>query len=131
MRERKTHRFLCPIKISRLFSQILRDSGFTVDVVSQLRARVANPNDVDKYQQLLDDAKAEITFIEKRWERLGPPAIWFCYHPYYKSPDLLGPYLCQTFDIPYSQGFWAQTQQRVVESIDLATVNVYFTDRDR
>jgi len=122
--------------------QILRDSGFTVDVVSQLRSRAADPHDDVKNQQLLDDASAEIAVIKKRWEEFGAPACWFCYHPYYKSPDLLGPHLCQAFDVPYvtaeasysarrSQGFWEYTQERVIESINLAAVNLYFTERDR
>ncbi len=70
------------------------------------------------------------------------PDVWFCYHPYYKAPDLLGPALCQEFDIPYvtaessysfrrNVGHWAQSQQYVLEGIRQARVNLCLTERDR
>ena len=33
--------------------------------------------------------------------RETPPDLFFCYHPYYKAPDFLGPRLSATFGIPY------------------------------
>jgi len=128
--------------MARSLVQIMQNNSYTVDVVSQLRARCPDPQDEISNQLLLDDARKECALIEQRWKTAGVPAAWFCYHPYYKSPDLLGPDLCRQFNVPYitaeasfserrSQGFWAQTQQKVVDAINLAAVNVYFTERDR
>ncbi len=42
------------------------------------------------------------------------PDLWLTYHSYYKSPDILGPPLCQRFRIPYIifQGIYSTKQQR-------------------
>jgi glycosyltransferase involved in cell wall biosynthesis len=31
------------------------------------------------------------------------PDVWLTYHSYYKSPDLIGPFVCRLLDIPYFQ----------------------------
>ncbi|MGO7778417.1 hypothetical protein ACC741_38655, partial [Rhizobium johnstonii] len=34
--------------------------------------------------------------------KVGPrPELWFCYHPYYKSPDPFVPAISAEFAIPY------------------------------
>ncbi|MBU1139945.1 MAG: glycosyltransferase family 4 protein [Proteobacteria bacterium] len=42
------------------------------------------------------------------------PDLWLTYHSYYKAPDLLGPSLCQRFNLPYCifQGIYSSKQRR-------------------
>ncbi|HIP40410.1 MAG TPA: glycosyltransferase family 1 protein [Desulfocapsa sulfexigens] len=42
------------------------------------------------------------------------PDLWLTYHCYYKAPDLLGPALCKTFNLPYYifQGIYSTKQRR-------------------
>lgn len=42
------------------------------------------------------------------------PDLWLTYHSYYKAPDLLGPTLCNKFNLPYCifQGIYSTKQRR-------------------
>lgn len=72
----------------------------------------------------------------------GAPDLWFCYHPYYKAPDLLGPELTSRFNISYvtaeasyspkrnAMG-WQAVQDGLLSSLNEAAVNICFTERDR
>lgn len=127
--------------MARLLLAALAALGHDVFVVSSLRAYLKEP-DAAAYAELLQQASAERARLADIWRQEGTPDLIFCYHPYYKSPDLLGPELCRAFDIPYMTaecsysarrniGVWADSQARVKEGIDLAAVNICFTDRDR
>ena len=39
--------------------------------------------------------------LRDKWRRRRKPDLWFCYHPYYKAPDLIGPKLASSFNLPY------------------------------
>jgi glycosyltransferase involved in cell wall biosynthesis len=129
-----------------LMAQLLMDcmssSGYQVSVASSLRAFVKDPYDQVVLDELKVLAQAEIERLKKQWDQQGPPALWFCYHPYYKSPDLIGPGLCKAYGIPYitaeasysarrTQGVWQGLQEWVASSIEMAAVNICFTQRDR
>ena len=69
------------------------------------------------------------------------PDLWFCYHPYYKAPDLIGPPLAVRWNIPYvtaeasysrrrDDTGWAELQSLVVDAVRQAAVNICFTKRD-
>ena len=69
------------------------------------------------------------------------PDLWFCYHPYYKAPDLIGPPLAAAWTIPYvtaeasysrrrDDTGWAGLQSLVVDAVRQAAVNICFTKRD-
>jgi len=122
--------------------ECLQYSGYNVAVVSHLRALIRDPHDKAFSDALLENASREIDRISMNWKRQGPPDCWFCYHPYYKSPDLLGPALCNAFNLPYvtaeasyserrNEGFWAVSQARVLEAVNAAAINLYFTQRDK
>ena len=125
-----------------LLIDCLTRAGYKVDIASQLRVFLKDPNDeAYKYIQM-DQANLEIQRLNKVWKQHGAPRLWFCYHSYYKSPDLIGPELCDAFDIPYitaeasysnrrNQGVWGPMQKRVLSSINRAAVNICFTERDR
>ncbi len=150
----KTIAFYAPLKPAghpvpsgdRLMAQqlirLLEQCGCRVDTASTVRAFLRKPDDQEPLQSLLRSCEDEIQRLSVQWNREGPPDAWFCYHPYYKSPDLIGPALCKAFDIPYmtaeasvsarrSTGIWADMQNRVRASIEQAAVNLCFTQRDR
>jgi glycosyltransferase involved in cell wall biosynthesis len=127
----------------RLMAQQLRQAlklaGYDVDVVSSFRAFAPTP---EVPQQRQRDAERECQRIAADWRLQGAPDIWFCYHPYYKAPDLLGPELCRAFAVPYvtvetsyssrrNIGDWQAAQDLLLAGIRQATVNICLTDRDR
>jgi glycosyltransferase involved in cell wall biosynthesis len=128
--------------MARSLVECLQQFGYCVEIVSHLRALIRDPNDQAANTTLLRNADQECERISTLWKRQDPPDCWFCYHPYYKSPDLLGPALCQEFNLPYvtaeasyskrrNEGFWALAQARVLEAVNAAAVNLYFTERDK
>ncbi|MDH6266339.1 glycosyltransferase involved in cell wall biosynthesis [Rhizobium sp. SG_E_25_P2] len=129
----------------RLMAQLLLTAleklGHRVSVASPLRAYLKEP-DAETYADLLQRASAERDRLAEIWRESGPPDLFFCYHPYYKSPDMLGPFLCQEFGMPYvtaessysarrNIGIWAASQTLARDGVDLAAVNICFTSRDR
>lgn len=127
----------------RLMAQQLRRAlemaGHAVQVVSSFRAFVATS---DVPQERHEEAQREVDRIAQEWQRQGVPDLWFCYHPYYKAPDLLGPDLCRSFAVPYvtvetsysarrNVGDWQTAQDIVLSGIRQAAVNICLTARDQ
>jgi glycosyltransferase involved in cell wall biosynthesis len=86
-------------------------------------------------------AEAEIARLAGEWRTAAPPDLWFCYHPYYKAPDFIGPALARHFALPYvtaeasyarkrDAGPWGPAQQVVVDAVRFSELNVGFTRRD-
>lgn len=128
--------------MARLLIECFERSGHQVDVASHLRAFLRDPHSESDKNHLMEQAALEVQRLSALWEEQGPPALWFCYHPYFKSPDLIGPVMCERFDVPYvtaeasyskrrTQGVWGPMQEQVLASINSAAVNICFTERDR
>ena len=76
------------------------------------------------------------------WDADGnPPDLWFCYHPYDKSPDWLGMEICTRLGIPMvtaepcktgqgANGEWLPWRAEAQESMRMAAVNIVMTDSD-
>ncbi|MDQ1187193.1 glycosyltransferase family 4 protein [Agrobacterium larrymoorei] len=145
--------FYCPMKspnhpvpsgdrlMARLLMQAMRLAGHEVEVVSELRSFLRQP-DGEEADMLARDAEQERQRISILWESNGAPDLWFCYHPYYKALDCLGPELSRSFAIPYvtaeasyspkrNATGWAEVQAKLLEDLSLAAVNICFTHRDR
>jgi glycosyltransferase involved in cell wall biosynthesis len=115
--------------------------GADVDVVSTFRSFRPKPPS-DGMAELYALAGQEVDRIVVDWSRRGAPDAFFCYHPYYKAPDLVGPTLCRRFGVPYitaeasysrrrdGQG-WGEMQAHVGAAIGFARVNISMTERDR
>ncbi len=127
--------------MARMLVAALRAGGHEVAVVSDLRSFMAAASDVD-FRELEQAAAGEIIRLRQGWMRDGAPDLWFCYHPYYKAPDLLGPSLAAEFTIPYvtaeasysarrNEGVRAIAQRHVLQAIEQAAVNICLTRRDR
>jgi len=124
--------------MARLLIEALRRCGHEVGIASEFRSFSSSPDALARLQQ---EADAEIERIDSGWRKHGAPDLWFCYHPYYKSPDLIGPSLCKVHGVAYvtaeasysqrrnAQG-WQDHQALLAEALQVAAVNICFTRRD-
>ena len=128
--------------MARQLIHCLGEAGCSVEIASRLRVFIKEPDNQAAFAELEHQAELEMQRLRDHWKRNQIPALWFCYHPYYKSPDLIGPSLCKEFGIPYmtaeasysqrrATGIWETTQERVLQSITGAAVNICFTGRDK
>lgn len=126
--------------MARQLMAALAAAGHEVAVASTLRTRVGDPEDAAGFAAVWRAAQAERARLAADWEA-GPPDLWFCYHNYYKSPDLIGPELCARFGVPYvtaeasysarrNVGVWAEMQALSLNGVRQAAVNLCLTARD-
>jgi len=119
----------------------LEAAGHRVTVASDLRAYLGRFDDTAGWSALQAAAKAECARIEHDWAG-DVPDLWFCYHPYFKAPDLIGPSLAQRFGLPYvtcessysarrNIGIWAEMQAHSLAMVKGAALNLCLTERDR
>lgn len=127
-------------QMARLLIRALTLAGHTVEVASRLRSFVSNPADAG-HDDVRRQAEAEVERLSGEWRTSAPADLWFCYHPYYKAPDFIGPVLSRQFAIPYitaeasyagkrNTGTWGPAQQVVADAVILAALNIGFTRRD-
>ncbi|MGQ0565390.1 MAG: glycosyltransferase family 4 protein [Gemmobacter sp.] len=127
--------------MARMLVAALRAAGHRVAVVSDLRAFRGDPEDGPGWIALQQAAAAERDRIAADWRERGQPDLWFCYHPYYKAPDLLGPPLAVDFAVPmvtceasYSArrniGIWVPMQAAMLSGLRAARLNLCLTARD-
>lgn len=127
--------------MARLLIACLEAAGHRVTVASDLRAYLGRSDEWAGWAGLQAAAKAELARIERDWAN-AIPDLWFCYHPYYKAPDLIGPPLSARFGVPYvtceasystrrNVGIWAEMQARMLDMVRGATLNLCLTERDR
>ncbi|TCQ27447.1 glycosyltransferase family 4 protein [Rhizobium sp. PP-CC-3G-465] len=125
--------------MSRLMMQALELAGHQVALVSELRSFTRTPEEIGDLEAV---AAAERDRIAADWQAHGVPDCWFCYHPYYKAPDLLGPSLSRTHGIGYvtveasysarrDKDGWAAAQAMLLETLTAASVNICMTERDK
>jgi glycosyltransferase involved in cell wall biosynthesis len=125
--------------MGRLLMRALDLAGHEVELVSSFRNFAATP----EAAALLEEGRqSELQRLRAEFAADAKPDLWFCYHPYYKSPDPFGPVLCGELDIPYvtveasyspkrDQGPWQPSQALVASAIRQAAVNIAMTARDR
>ncbi|WP_431675018.1 glycosyltransferase family 4 protein [Rhizobium leguminosarum] len=125
--------------MARLLIRALELGGHQVDVASEFRAYASTPQAAAALEPAIG---AELERLRLRWKSGPRPELWFCYHPYYKSPDPFGPAISAEFAIPYvtaeasyaakrDRTGWAASQKLVGEAIMRAAVNISFTGRDQ
>jgi glycosyltransferase involved in cell wall biosynthesis len=127
-------------QMARLLVAALRLCGHTVELASELRSFLREASD-EGHASVSVLADGEVERLTSDWHERGAADLWFCYHPYYKSPDLIGPRIAAHFAIPYvtaeasysgrrNQGVWTTTQETVTEAVRNAALNICFTRRD-
>ncbi|MBY5435405.1 glycosyltransferase family 4 protein [Rhizobium leguminosarum] len=125
--------------MARLLMRALELGGHQVDIASEFRTYASTPEAAAALEPAI---RAELERLRLTWKSAPRPELWFCYHPYYKSPDPFGPAISAEFAIPYvtaevsyaakrDRTGWAASQQRVGEAIMQAAVNISFTARDQ
>jgi glycosyltransferase involved in cell wall biosynthesis len=128
-------------QMARMLKAALELAGNTVELASEFRSFSANPTPAS-HAAAFAEAEGEIARLSAVWEGGQKPDLWFCYHPYYKAPDLIGPSLCARYAVPYvtaeasyssrrNTGLWAETQAALAEAVRNAAINICFTARDR
>lgn len=127
--------------MARLLMAALQKAGHQVEIVSELRTFLSEVS-ADAIELLSMTAQAERERLSALWREAGPPDVWFCYHPYYKAPDLIGPALAHDFGLAYvtaeasysarrNVDLRAMTQGYVLEAVQRASVNICMTKRDQ
>lgn len=127
--------------MARQIVAALRAGGHRVEISSIMRSYLRDPADRPGQATALATAASEIARLDAEWREGGPPDLWLCYHPYYKSPDLIGPALCAAHDVPMvtveaslsarrATGVWTDWQARAAASVRAAAVNICLTARD-
>ena len=127
-------------QMARLLLAALRAGGHAVEVASTFRSFLSVP-DPAAMRAVEAGAEREVALIAARWEVEGPPDLWFCYHPYYKAPDLIGPGLAARFGLPVAgaeashagkraAGPWAPWHRANEAALRAAALQVCFTPRD-
>ncbi|MGO6879176.1 glycosyltransferase family 4 protein [Rhizobium ruizarguesonis] len=125
--------------MARLLIRALELGGHKVDIASEFRTHASTPEAAAALEPAIG---AELERLRLTWKSAPRPELWFCYHPYYKSPDPFGPAISAEFAIPYvtaeasyaakrDRTGWAASQKRVGEAIMQAAVNISFTERDQ
>ncbi len=99
--------------IARGLVGFLKDRGHTIGVQSTLRARWIYFKPWLWPVLLMDFLKCLACLIK------NPPDIWLTYHTYYKSPDLLGPWICSLLGIKYVvfQGIYSTKRKRRLKTM--------------
>ncbi len=118
-------------------------AGHDVQVASQLRTYMPEPDEA-LYRDLKAQAHGEAHRLITAWSPSSSgwsPECWFTYHPYYKSPDWIGPEVSDRFGIPYltaeasyapkrDRDGWATWQNDVVAGLRRAAASFCFTAID-
>ncbi|WP_428425981.1 glycosyltransferase family 4 protein [Pararhizobium sp.] len=126
--------------MARLLMAALVKAGHEVEIASELRAFLPDAS-ADAIAVRSVAMEVERSRISALWRARGAPDLWFCYHLYYKAPDLLGPALAREFGLGYvtaeasysarrNTGQWADMQQQVLDTVQQALVNICLTRRD-
>lgn len=89
-------------RMGRLLWKALEHAGFDLELVSTFRS-LETSGDVQAQIKNEREGRLEADRLIELW-RATPskiPAGWFTYHVYHKSPDWIGPYVCEALNIPY------------------------------
>ena len=128
-------------EMARNLMAALRARGHAVDLVSRF-VSYSSAASLERLAQLRGAAALERARLAQLWQAEGAaPDLWLTYHPYYKSPDFVGPVLCRDMHIPYAsveasyagkrdRDAWAPFQAEVVAGLRMAAVNFAMTAQD-
>ncbi len=131
-------------QMARQLMAALKLAGHDVLLASDLRTFARAPSG-DRLVELGRAADREIERLSARISALpqaSRPDAWLTYHPYYKSPDLIGPEICKRFAIAYFTAEasyaakheidnWRTWQSVSRKALQLASAHFCMTGRDR
>ncbi len=128
--------------IARLMMRALDLAGYEVQLVSETISYQKRPSP-DLYETRHKAVLDERQRLIETWDKsvVDRPSLWFTYHPYCKSPDWLGPLICERYGIPYvtaeacrtrqnTDEEWRAGREAVQAAVRLARVNFVLKDSD-
>ncbi len=130
--------------MGRLLLRVLSAIAGTENVrlASEFRAYSSQP-DSHRLNANRTAAKTEAETIISAWESQGwVPDVWFTYHPYYKSPDWIGPLVAERFACPIvtaeasfsarrAHDDWSAWHEEHVRGLRQSSCHLYMKERDR
>ncbi|NTG51163.1 glycosyltransferase family 4 protein [Agrobacterium rhizogenes] len=127
--------------MARLIIAAFEMAGHQVELASELRSFMPTP-EAGPRAEIARKAEEEIDRLLEKWRGEPPPDLWFTYHPYYKTPDMIGPQVAASLGIAYvtaeasygrrhDDSGWGDNQRLVADAVRQAAVNLCFTERDR
>ncbi len=127
--------------MARMLLSVLNKSGYNAFLASRYISYSKRPG-VEYLEQRKRGAQEEAHRIIAQWkvEQISPD-LWFCYHPYDKSPDWLGMEICAALDIPMitaepcktgqgPNGEWVPWRREAQAGIKMAAMNIVMTGSD-
>ncbi|MCP5085125.1 MAG: glycosyltransferase family 4 protein [Alphaproteobacteria bacterium] len=129
-------------QMGRLLLLALERAGFAPALASSLRIYLPKGDEGLGDLQAAVDAEVQRLLTAYGSSPETAPQLWFTYHSYYKSPDLVGPAVARALQIPYvtaeashapkrADGPWAKAHRINQDVLRRADLNFYFTERDR
>ncbi len=129
-------------QMARMLFSALEKAGYETVLASRYIS-YSKRSDSQHLAARRDGAAAEAERLLIDWQRRGgTPDLWFCYHPYDKSVDWIGPIVCKALNIPLvniepcktGQGQnneWGPWRTEAQKSILAADINIVMTPSDR
>jgi glycosyltransferase involved in cell wall biosynthesis len=154
IRERRRIGFYAPLKppdhpiasgdrqMARMLMSALAKAGHDVFLASRYIS-YSKRHGAEHLKARRDGALAEAVRLLGEWRANGgAPELWFCYHPYDKSPDWMGPEIARELAIPMitaepcktgqgPNGEWLPWRAEAQKGILAADMNVVMTGSDR
>lgn len=128
-------------QMARMLMAALERSGQDVFLASRYIA-YSKRHAAEHLQASKQGALKEAERLLAEWAATGgAPQVWFCYHPYDKSPDWLGMAVCERLGIPMitaepcktgqgPNGEWLPWRAEAQRGISMAAMNIVMTPSD-
>ena len=129
-------------QMARMLYAALEHAGYEVELASKYIS-YSKRHGKEHMDARIAGAHEEAELVIKRWQESGTkPDLWFCYHPYDKSPDWLGMEICDRLDIPMitaepcktgqgPNGEWVPWRKEAQRGIKMAAMNIVMTHSDK
>ncbi len=128
--------------MARLLLKALETAGLEPHVASTLRVYLKQGDGNLPKLQIAASAEVDRLLGAYKSGTCETPRAWFTYHPYYKSPDLIGPEVAAELCIPYitaeaswsgrrANGAWAEAHKINARALQAGNLHLCLTGRDR
>ncbi|MEO1020191.1 MAG: glycosyltransferase family 4 protein, partial [Pseudomonadota bacterium] len=118
-------------RMARAFFQLLQDLGHDVYPISKFRSYEGAGSAANQARVRQQAEKERHHILAAIQDSEQTPNLWFTYHAYHKSPDWLGPEVCNVLGIPYvvaeasfaekqRNGRWQLGHERMVHTVNTA-----------
>ncbi len=128
-------------QMARMLLAALNKAGYDARLASRYISYSKRPNE-EYLEGRKNGALEEAQLLLNQWRKDDyRPDLWFCYHPYDKSPDWLGMEICTELNIPMvtaepcktgqgPNGEWVPWRKEAQLGISMADMNIVMTHSD-